>query len=87
MTSTILLSALCATAFAAPAYPKLNVDAALPGDAIKDISEYFDTLAQKTKEGKQMSGSAVCDLSKAQMPVDCESLSHSSSFLLDEITF
>lgn len=70
-TSTILLSALCASAFAAPALPKLNLDAALPGDAISDISEYFNLLAKKTQEGKQMASSVVCDLSNAQMPTTC----------------
>ncbi|ROW08970.1 hypothetical protein VMCG_02750 [Cytospora schulzeri] len=72
-TSTILLSALSATALAAPALPKLNLGAALPSDAIKDISEYFNLLAKKTQEGRHMSGSPVCDLSVAQMPVDSPS--------------
>ncbi|KUI57936.1 hypothetical protein VP1G_05229 [Cytospora mali] len=67
-TSTILVSALSAIAFAAPAHPKLNLDAALPTDAINDISQYFNMLASKTQEGRQMAGSPVCDLSNAQMP-------------------
>lgn len=73
-TSAILLSVLGATAFAAPAHPKLNLGAALPSDAIKDISQYFNLLAQKTQEGRHMSGTPVCDLSTAQMPVDCKPL-------------
>lgn len=69
-TSTILLSALSATALAAPAHPTLNLGAALPSDAIKDISQYFNLLAQKTQEGRQMSGAPVCDMANAEMPID-----------------
>ncbi|KAK2602601.1 hypothetical protein N8I77_009119 [Diaporthe amygdali] len=68
-TSSILLPALCASVFAAPVYPDLNINAALPGDAIKDISQYFNMLAQKTQEGRQMAQAPACDVTAAVMPV------------------
>ncbi|KAJ4425298.1 hypothetical protein N0V82_000108 [Gnomoniopsis sp. IMI 355080] len=70
MRTSILLSALCATAtLAAPAYPELNVNAVNP-NAVDDLSEYFGLLAQKISSGKQMSTSPVCDMSKAVLPTD-----------------
>ncbi|KKY34364.1 putative malate dehydrogenase [Diaporthe ampelina] len=67
--SSILVPALCASVFAAPVYPDLNVKAAMPDDAISDISQYFNMLAQKTQEGRQMSQAPACDLSAAKLPV------------------
>ncbi|KAK3370154.1 malate dehydrogenase [Podospora didyma] len=67
-TSTLLLSALGATVFAAPTLPVLNPDAALPG-SIDTVSEYFNMLASKVQASKLMSLAPVCDLSKAQLPV------------------
>lgn len=70
--SSILVPALCASVFAAPVYPDLNVKAAMPDDAISDISQYFNMLAQKTQEGRQMSQAPACDLSAAKLPVACK---------------
>ncbi|KAI3400218.1 hypothetical protein diail_4103 [Diaporthe ilicicola] len=67
--STIFLPALCASVFAAPVYPDLNLKAALPDDAMNDISQYFNMLAQKTQEGRQMGQAPACDVSAAKMPV------------------
>ncbi|KAL1867112.1 hypothetical protein Daus18300_006511 [Diaporthe australafricana] len=67
--STILLPALCASVFAAPTYPDLNLNAAMPGDAMNDISQYFNMLAKKTQEGRQMGQAPACDVSLAKMPV------------------
>lgn len=70
--TTILLSAMCAaTAFAAPAYPEFNVNAASP-DAADDLSNYFNTLASKVSSGKQMASAPVCDLSNAVLPTTSE---------------
>lgn len=68
----MLLPALCASVFAAPVYPDLNVKAAMPDDAISDISQYFNMLAQKTQEGRQMSRAPACDMSAAKLPVACK---------------
>jgi hypothetical protein len=66
--STLLLSALGATAvYAAPAFPDLNVAAASP-EGIETMSEYFTMLAQKVQQSRQMAAAPVCDLSKAVLP-------------------
>lgn len=73
MRFSIVLSAVCAAvALAAPAYPELNIKAATP-TAAEDLNEYFNLLSQKIASGKQMATSPVCDLSKAVLPVACES--------------
>lgn len=74
--SSILLPALCASVFAAPVYPDLNVKAAMPDDAMSDISQYFNMLAQKTQEGRQMARAPACDMSAAKLPVACKSYSN-----------
>lgn len=70
--SSIILSALGASVFAAPVYPDLNLKAAMPDDAMNDISQYFNMLAQKTQEGRQMSQAPACDMSAAKLPVACK---------------
>lgn len=70
--SSIFFSALCASVFAAPVYPDLNIKAALPDDAMSDLSQYFNMLAQKTQEGRQMSRAPTCDMSLAKLPVASE---------------
>lgn len=71
--SSIFLPALCASVFAAPVYPDLNVKAAMPDDAMSDISQYFNMLAQKTQEGRQMAAAPACDMSLAKLPVASKS--------------
>ncbi|KAJ9142787.1 malate dehydrogenase [Pleurostoma richardsiae] len=71
--SILLVSALAASAFAAPTYPSFNVNSALPGD-VKVISDYFNMLAHKVQEGRSMSLAPVCDLSKAVQPTSSPSL-------------
>lgn len=70
--SSILFPALCASVFAAPVYPDLNLKAAMPDDAMSDISQYFNMLATKTQEGRQMSQAPTCDMSAAKLPVACK---------------
>lgn len=77
MRTTILVSALCATALAAPPYPELNVHAATSTSS-DDLSEYFNMLAHKISSGKQMASSPVCDLSNAVLPTACKSQSYPS---------
>jgi len=68
--SILVASTLGAVAvLAAPVYPDLNVNAAMPGN-IDVVSDYFNLLAQKVQESRQMSAAPVCDLSKAKLPLD-----------------
>lgn len=69
--SILLVSTLGAAVLAAPTYPELNVNAAMPG-SIDTVSNYFNTLAAKVQESRKMSAAPVCDLSKAQLPVDSQ---------------
>jgi hypothetical protein len=71
--SSIVFTALCASALAAPVYPDLNLKAAMPADAMDDLSQYFNMLARKTQEGRQMSWAPTCDMLAAKLPVACES--------------
>lgn len=65
--STLLVPALASLALAAPTYPTLNLQAALPG-SIEQISEYFNMLANKVQATKYLSTAPVCDLSTAKLP-------------------
>ncbi|KAG8158940.1 hypothetical protein KVR01_011383 [Diaporthe batatas] len=80
--SSIFLPAFCASVFAAPAYPDLNLKAALPDDAMKDLSQYFNMLAQKTQQGKQMSWAPTCDMSAAKLPLAPQALPDVTSGLI-----
>ncbi|OHW96665.1 malate dehydrogenase [Colletotrichum incanum] len=64
---TLLVPALVSLALAAPTYPTLNLQAALPG-SIEHISEYFNMLATKVQATRYLSSAPVCDLSAAKMP-------------------
>jgi hypothetical protein len=66
--SILVASALGAAVYAAPVYPDLNLNAALPGQ-LQVISEYFNMLAQKVQANRYMSIAPMCDLSRAQMPI------------------
>jgi len=62
-----VVSALCAVALSAPA---LNFPGGVEGPGeIKILTDYFQMLAQKVQEGKNMAQAPVCDVSKAVMPV------------------
>lgn len=66
--STLLASALGAsTVMAAPAWPSLNKDAAMPGQ-LETVSEWFNTLAGKVQAGRAMAINPICDMSKVQLP-------------------
>ncbi|KAI0124378.1 hypothetical protein BJ170DRAFT_639192 [Xylariales sp. AK1849] len=67
--SVLLASALGVTTItAAPTWPALNLNAAMPG-SLQSVSAYFNMLAQKVQESRSMAEAPVCDLSKASMPV------------------
>ena len=67
LSSVLLVPALAASVFAAPTFPSINTDAALPG-SITVMSDYFNMLADKVQQSRLMSDVAVCDLSKAAVP-------------------
>ncbi|KAF9870817.1 malate dehydrogenase [Colletotrichum karsti] len=71
--SSLLLPTLASLALAAPTYPILNLNAALPGN-IEDISEYFNMLANKVQALRYLSAEPICDLSKAKMISPAEDL-------------
>ncbi|KAK2736097.1 golgi membrane protein [Colletotrichum kahawae] len=64
--ASLLVPTLASLALAAPTYPTLNLNSALPGN-IEDISEYFNMLATKVQALKYLSAEPVCDLTKAKM--------------------
>ncbi|KAH6654999.1 hypothetical protein BKA67DRAFT_656965 [Truncatella angustata] len=66
--STLLAAALGAiTTIAAPTWPSLNTNAAQPG-SLDTVSAYFNMLATKVQEGRQMAVAPVCDLSTVKLP-------------------
>lgn len=67
--STTLLPVLSAVALAAPQFPVLNVQGAIPDDGLVTLSEYFNLLVQKIQANKAMSNAPVCDLKNAKMAV------------------
>ncbi|KAJ0341379.1 hypothetical protein COL922a_002346 [Colletotrichum nupharicola] len=71
--ATLLVPTLASLALAAPTYPTLNLNSALPGN-IEDISEYFNMLATKVQALKYLSAEPVCDLTKAKMISPAEDL-------------
>jgi hypothetical protein len=77
--SILLVAALGASVHAAPTFPNLNVNAAMPG-SIDTVSSYFNMLAEKVQQSRMMSDMPVCDLSKASMALSESRLSLSLSF-------
>ncbi|KAK4114918.1 hypothetical protein N656DRAFT_767044 [Canariomyces notabilis] len=63
--SLLLLSALGASVWAAPAFPK--VEAVVP-ENIRAISDYMNMLASKVQESRGLASPPVCDLSKVSLP-------------------
>jgi hypothetical protein len=68
MRSSILLApALAAVTYAAPTYPQLNMDAAMPS-GLEVMSDYFNMLAEKVQANRYMSSAPLCEMSKVSMP-------------------
>jgi hypothetical protein len=65
--SLLLVSALGASVLAAPTFPSVDVNAARPGD-LDSISAYFNLLARKVQESKNLGQVPTCDITKAQLP-------------------
>ncbi|KAH6994859.1 hypothetical protein EDB80DRAFT_151861 [Ilyonectria destructans] len=73
--STVFVAVLAAAASAAPTAPKVVIhDARSAVDALGSLSSYFNTLAAKAQAAKIANKSAVCDLSKASMPLAPDAL-------------
>jgi hypothetical protein len=66
-----IVSALCAVVLSAPTLSFSSV-AAERRTEMKILSDYFQMLASKVQEGRNMAQAPVCDVSKAQMPVACK---------------
>jgi hypothetical protein len=65
--SLFFLSALGASVWAAPTYPRIDADASVP-DSIRTVSEYFNLLATKVRESRLQDAVPVCDLSHLSLP-------------------
>jgi hypothetical protein len=61
-----VVSALCATALAAPT---LTISSVARPAEIMVLSEYFQMLGSKVQAEKHMAQAPVCDLNNAVMPV------------------
>ncbi|KAL2126127.1 hypothetical protein VTI74DRAFT_1641 [Chaetomium olivicolor] len=81
MRASLLLSALSATAWAAPTFPKITADASIP-ENIRTISEYFNLLATKVQDSRILANPPVCDLSKVSLPAAAASLPGPSAGLV-----
>ncbi|KAL2162791.1 hypothetical protein VTH06DRAFT_6627 [Thermothelomyces fergusii] len=71
--SLLFAPALAASAWAAPAYPKLDAASMLP-DSIRAISDYFNLLASKVQESRILDVAPVCDLSQVPLPAGAADL-------------
>ncbi|CAP73863.1 uncharacterized protein PODANS_2_12180 [Podospora anserina S mat+] len=67
----LLVPALSASTWAAPAFPKFT--AALAPN-IQAISDYFNILATKVQENRAAGSAPICDLSKLSLPIEAEPL-------------
>lgn len=65
--SSLLVAALGASVWAAPAYPSIDPLDALP-DNIRAIMDYFNLLATKVQDSRLLANPPVCDLSKVSLP-------------------
>jgi len=70
----LVISALCAAAFASPLLPYSQQAAERPAE-MQVLSEYFSMLGQKVQAGRQMSEAPVCNLNNALLPVACKYIS------------
>ena len=73
--SLLFVSGLLASAWAAPTYPQVP-DVSVP-ENIRAISDYFNLLAGKVQESRQLTFAPTCDLSKVTLPAGKTSLSPS----------
>lgn len=69
--SLLFVSALAASAWAAPAFPKISEDAGVP-DSVRSISDYFNLLATKVQESRTLAAPPTCDLSHLSLPAGKE---------------
>ncbi|KAK4127471.1 hypothetical protein N657DRAFT_678069 [Parathielavia appendiculata] len=67
--SLLFVSALAASVWGAPAYPRITAV-----DKIEGVSEYFNLLASKVQESRSRAGPPVCDLSGVSLPAGASSM-------------
>ncbi|AEO63256.1 uncharacterized protein THITE_2108246 [Thermothielavioides terrestris NRRL 8126] len=65
--SLLLVSALSASVCAAPTFPTISADTAVP-DGINAVADYFNLLATKVQESRLLDKAPACDLSQAVLP-------------------
>ncbi|KAH6840975.1 hypothetical protein B0I37DRAFT_228448 [Chaetomium sp. MPI-CAGE-AT-0009] len=78
--SLLFVSALAASVWAAPTYPKIDMAASIP-DNIRTVSEYFNMLASKVQDSRLLDIPPVCDLSHVSLPAGAAGLPLPSSDL------
>ncbi|KAL2170086.1 hypothetical protein VTG60DRAFT_5181 [Thermothelomyces hinnuleus] len=78
--SLLFASALVASAWAAPAYPKFDAASSLP-DSIRALSDYFNLLASKVQDSRILDVAPVCDLSQVPQPAGAADLPSPSAGL------
>ncbi|KAK3297057.1 uncharacterized protein B0H64DRAFT_116756 [Chaetomium fimeti] len=71
--SLLFVSALAASVWAAPTYPKIDKAASIP-DNIRTVSEYFNMLASKVQDSRLLDIPPVCDLSQVSLPAGAAGL-------------
>ncbi|KAL2259596.1 hypothetical protein VTK26DRAFT_6686 [Humicola hyalothermophila] len=71
--SLLLLSGLIASAWAAPAFPQVVPEVVVP-KSVQAISEYFNLLAGKVQESRQLGFAPTCDLSSVSLPAGASGL-------------
>jgi hypothetical protein len=59
---------LCATALSAPTY---STSAAARPVEMKDLSDNFQLLGRKVKNGEDLAQAPVCNMNNAVMPIAC----------------
>ncbi|KAI9902886.1 hypothetical protein N3K66_002238 [Trichothecium roseum] len=75
MRAYTVIASLAAVVSAAPVFPELNLKEAISPDAtLESLSDYFNTLATRVQLAKVMSSAPECDLSKAKMPSEADTL-------------
>jgi hypothetical protein len=65
--SLLFVSALAASVWAAPTFPKITEDASVP-NSLRSVSDYFNLLATKVQESRLLAVPPTCDLSQLSLP-------------------
>ncbi|KAK4104814.1 hypothetical protein N658DRAFT_417996 [Parathielavia hyrcaniae] len=74
--SVLLVSALAASVWGAPAFPKINLV-----DKLEGVTDYFNMLASKVQDSRSR-GPPVCDLSSVSLPAGASTMAPPSEGLV-----